>query len=282
MPLVVSFGLIKVDSWGGLHVQCLSWLRFKHLYTNIVMGKQYFPSLIYAFNKTLCMAFVHLEKSFHHVPWHVIWWALHKLGIEEWLVLLIQSLYENARSRVCFGCNLSEVLSVKVGVLQGFCLNLPTVSSQVCHYKMLCGMGQIKWAPVHLQCSPPAHFPSPPNEEIAIHASGAPGPCNRKLGPTLFDFHCLQCNDWGMICLVYSVTTKDQVSSQDLLERMQLDNQAKVLHRLKCHGYVEPSDGWLKEVMAIALGLRPIPLTVKLGVVDLEVLSDWTYPNTRD
>ena len=96
-----------------------------------MIGKQYFPSLIYAFNKTLYMAFAHLEKAFHHVPWHVIWWALHKLGIEEWLVLLIQSLYENARSRVCFGCNLSEVLSVKVGVLQGFCLNPPTVSSQV-------------------------------------------------------------------------------------------------------------------------------------------------------
>ena len=61
--------------------------------------------------------------------------------------------------------------------------------------------------------SPPAHFPSPPDEGITIHASGAPGPCNRKLGPTLFDFHCLQCNDWGMICWVYSVTTKDQVSS---------------------------------------------------------------------
>ena len=42
----------------------------------------------------------------------------------------------------------------------------------------------------------------------------------------------------------------NQVSSQDLLERMQLDDQAKVLHRLRCHGYVEPSDGWLKEVMA--------------------------------
>ena len=28
MPFVASFGLIKVDSWSGLHVQCLSWLRF--------------------------------------------------------------------------------------------------------------------------------------------------------------------------------------------------------------------------------------------------------------
>ena len=60
----------------------------------------------------------------------ITWWALCKLGIEEWLVLLIQSLYKNARSRVCFGCNLGEVLSVKVGVLQGFCLNPPSVSSQ--------------------------------------------------------------------------------------------------------------------------------------------------------
>ena len=125
MPFVASFGLIKVDSWGGSHVQCLSWLRFKHLYTNIVMEKQYFPSLMYSFNKTLYMAFVNLEKAFHHVPWHVIWWALRQLGIEEWLVLHIQSLYENARSRVCFGYNLGQVLSVKVGVLQGFCLNPP-------------------------------------------------------------------------------------------------------------------------------------------------------------
>ena len=69
------------------------------------------------------MAFVHLKKAFHHVPRCVIWWALRKLGIEEGLVLLIQSLYENARSRFCFGCNLSEVLSMKVGVHQGFCLS---------------------------------------------------------------------------------------------------------------------------------------------------------------
>ena len=68
--------------------------------------------------------------------------------------------------------------------------------------------------------------------------------------PYLTFIACNVTTDRGMICLVYSVTTKDQVSSQDLLERMQLDDQAKVLHRLRCHGYVEPSDGWLKEVMA--------------------------------
>ena len=45
------------------------------------------------------------------------------LGIDEWLVRLIQRMYENARSRVRIGCNLSEEFSVKVGVHQGFNLS---------------------------------------------------------------------------------------------------------------------------------------------------------------
>ena len=32
------------DSWVGVHVQCLSWLWFQHLYTNIVMEKEYFQT----------------------------------------------------------------------------------------------------------------------------------------------------------------------------------------------------------------------------------------------
>ena len=35
------------------------------------------------------MAFVDLEKIFDRVPRHVIWWAIRKLGVEEWLVCLI-------------------------------------------------------------------------------------------------------------------------------------------------------------------------------------------------
>ena len=77
----------------------------------------------YAINKTLCMAFVDLEKAFDRVPRHVILWALCKLGIDEWLVRLIQSMYENARSRVRFVCNLGEEFSVKVGVHQGSCFS---------------------------------------------------------------------------------------------------------------------------------------------------------------
>ena len=41
-------------------------------------------------NKPVYMAFVDLEKVFDPVPRDVIWWAMHKLGIDEWLVRLVQ------------------------------------------------------------------------------------------------------------------------------------------------------------------------------------------------
>ena len=51
----------------------------------------------------LYMAFVDLEKAFDRVPRKVIWWALRKLGVEEWIVRLVQGMYANARSRVRVG-----------------------------------------------------------------------------------------------------------------------------------------------------------------------------------
>ena len=53
-----------------------------------------------AANKTLYKVFVDLEKAFDRVPRNVIWWAMRKLGIEEWLVRVVQSMYENVSSRV--------------------------------------------------------------------------------------------------------------------------------------------------------------------------------------
>ena len=64
------------------------------------------------------MAFFDLEKAIDRVPRHVIWLAFRKLDIDVWLVLLMQSMYENVRSRVPAGCNLSEEFSVKVGIHQ--------------------------------------------------------------------------------------------------------------------------------------------------------------------
>ena len=65
------------------------------------------------------MAFVDLEKAFDRVPQKVIWRALRKLGIEEWIVLLVQGMYANARSRVRVGEGFSKEFEVKVGVHQG-------------------------------------------------------------------------------------------------------------------------------------------------------------------
>ena len=69
------------------------------------------------------MAFVDLEKAFDGVPRKVIWWALRKLGVDEWIVCLVQGMYSNARSRVRVGEGYSEEFEVKVGVHQGSVLS---------------------------------------------------------------------------------------------------------------------------------------------------------------
>ena len=76
-----------------------------------------------AANKRLYMAFVDMEKAFDRVPLKVIWWALRKLGVEEWIVRLVQGMYANARSRVRVGEGYSEEFEVKVGVHQGSVLS---------------------------------------------------------------------------------------------------------------------------------------------------------------
>ena len=65
------------------------------------------------------MAFVDLEKAFDRVPRKVIWWAMRKLGVDEWIVRLIQGMYSNARSRVRVGEGYSEEFEVTIGVHQG-------------------------------------------------------------------------------------------------------------------------------------------------------------------
>ena len=76
-----------------------------------------------AANKRLYMAFVDLEKAFDRVPRKVIWWALRKLGVDEWIVRLVQGMYSNARSSVRVGEGYSEEFEVKVGVHQGSVLS---------------------------------------------------------------------------------------------------------------------------------------------------------------
>ena len=76
-----------------------------------------------AANKPLYMSFIELEKAFDRVPRNVIWWAMRKLGIDEWLVRLVQSMYKDVGSRVRVGDEYSEEFGVGVGVHQGSVLS---------------------------------------------------------------------------------------------------------------------------------------------------------------
>jgi len=50
--------------------------------------------------KKLYFGFVDLEKAFDRVPKEVISWAMRKLGVEEWLVSAVMSMYSGAKTVV--------------------------------------------------------------------------------------------------------------------------------------------------------------------------------------
>ena len=60
---------------------------------------------------------------FDRLPRKVIWCAMRKLCVEEWIVKPVQGMYENVQSRNQVGESLSEEFEVKVGVHQGFVLS---------------------------------------------------------------------------------------------------------------------------------------------------------------
>ena len=45
------------------------------------------------------MAFVDLEKAFDRVPREVVWWALRSLGVDEWLVTVIQDVRSDSKGQ---------------------------------------------------------------------------------------------------------------------------------------------------------------------------------------
>ena len=73
--------------------------------------------------KKLYFGFVDLEKAFDRVPREVISWAMSKLGVEEWLVSAVMSMYTNAKTvvRTVYGNN--KGFEVKVGMHQGSALS---------------------------------------------------------------------------------------------------------------------------------------------------------------
>ena len=65
--------------------------------------------------KNIYFAFVNLEKAFDRVPCRILWWAMRKLRIDEWIV---KSMYGNAHSKVRITDSYSNPINVSVGVHQ--------------------------------------------------------------------------------------------------------------------------------------------------------------------
>jgi len=66
---------------------------------------------------------VDLEKAFDRVPRQVIRWAMCKLGVEEWLVSAVMSMYTGAITAVRTVYGNSNGFEVKVGMHSGSALS---------------------------------------------------------------------------------------------------------------------------------------------------------------
>jgi len=66
---------------------------------------------------------VGLEKALNGVPRKVIRWAMRKLGVEEWLVSAVMSMYTGSKmvARTVYGNSCS--FEIKVGMHQGSALS---------------------------------------------------------------------------------------------------------------------------------------------------------------
>jgi len=68
--------------------------------------------------KKLYFGLVDLEKAFDRVPREVISWAMRKLGVQEWLVLAVMSIYSGAKTVVRTVYGNSKSFEVQVGMHQ--------------------------------------------------------------------------------------------------------------------------------------------------------------------
>ena len=69
--------------------------------------------------KKLYFGFMDLEKAFDRVPREAIRWAMHRLGVEEWVVTVVMSVYTGART---VNAN-SNGFEVKISMHQGSALS---------------------------------------------------------------------------------------------------------------------------------------------------------------
>ena len=94
---------MSVLSFTGLLVHSLCTLLTDLCFTSVTYFFIFFFMMQENFRvkgKKLYFGFVDLEKAFDRVPREVISWAMRKLGVEEWLVSAVVSMYTGAKTVV--------------------------------------------------------------------------------------------------------------------------------------------------------------------------------------
>ena len=92
--------------------------------------------------KTIYFAFVDLEKAFYCVPRSVLWLAMWKLRIDEWIIQIVKSMYDNAHLKVRIKNSYSKPINVSVGVHQRYVLSpflfIVVVEALSCEFRTAC------------------------------------------------------------------------------------------------------------------------------------------------
>ena len=227
-----------------------------------------------AANKRLYMAFVELAKAFDRVPRKVIWWALRKLGVDEWIVPLIQGMYSNARSRVHVGEGYSEEFEVKVGVHQGSVLSplLFIIVLEALSCEFGCG---VPWEDLYAddlviiaesleECVRRLLTWKEAMEEKSLRVNAGKTKimiCGSGLHAgetwplTKLSLQCLQRNDRAMIRQICNVKPQDTatIRSTELLAWLGIEDLDLILkeRRLRWYGHMERSNGAVKTAFDI-------------------------------
>jgi len=90
-------------------------IKFVHCIDAIFIVRQ-MQEKFRAKRKKVHFGFVDLEKVFDRVPTEVIRWAMRKLGVEEWLVSAVMSMYTGAKTVVRTVYGNSDGYEGKVGM----------------------------------------------------------------------------------------------------------------------------------------------------------------------
>ena len=73
--------------------------------------------------KTFFFGLIDLEKAFDRVPRKVVWWTMRVPGVPEWIVVIVQAMYNGTKRKVRANGSYSDEFEVKIGVHQGSVLS---------------------------------------------------------------------------------------------------------------------------------------------------------------